>query len=156
MKVDLSHIVVLDTGVVGLITNPTRNAGADACRAWLKRLLAANVFVGLPDVVDYELRRELVLNDAVNALQALDALRSAIEVLPVAPDVLARAASMWATLRRTGLSTADRHALDIDVIVAASTIVAAEALSLDPVVVTANAKHIGRMVRALSWDNLGI
>ncbi|MGE0434782.1 MAG: hypothetical protein AB7K09_26125 [Planctomycetota bacterium] len=51
----MSRVVVLDTGPLGLVTHP-RNADA---KRWLKSLVLAGFAVAVPEIADYELRREL-------------------------------------------------------------------------------------------------
>jgi hypothetical protein len=56
----VTRVVVLDTGPLGIITNPRQTPEVVACTAWLRNVLAAGARVGLPEVADYELRRELL------------------------------------------------------------------------------------------------
>jgi len=56
----MSRFVLLDAGPLGLVTGPRRRADANACREWLEDLLAAGVEVRVPDITDYEVRRELL------------------------------------------------------------------------------------------------
>ena len=54
--------VVLDTGVLGLVTHPSKKSEARDCKEWLKTLLQEGVSVYVPEI-DYELRRELLRLD---------------------------------------------------------------------------------------------
>lgn len=68
-------------------------------------------------------------------------------------DDLLRAAELWALARKQGRPTADRFALDIDVILAA------QALSLKLpddqfVVATENVGHLGQFVPARDWRSV--
>lgn len=56
----MTRVVVLDTGPLGLLTNPRQTPDVVACTAWLRSILAAGARVVLPEIVDYELRRELL------------------------------------------------------------------------------------------------
>ena len=63
-------VVVLDSGPVSLATNPNRdNPDANRCNEWLERLIAGGVEVVLPEIVDYELRRELVRANKLEGLR---------------------------------------------------------------------------------------
>ena len=53
-------ILVLDSGVVGLVTIPNATGEAAACKAWLRAHFAAGTTVILPDIIDYEARRALL------------------------------------------------------------------------------------------------
>ncbi len=54
------RLVILDTGTLGLLTNPRARPDALACRQWAQSLLAAGTRVIVPGIADYELRRELI------------------------------------------------------------------------------------------------
>src|SRR4051812_38089821 len=52
--------IVLDSGPLGLLTQRPGVAPADACRAWLAAHSSRGVGIVVPEIVDYELRRELL------------------------------------------------------------------------------------------------
>jgi hypothetical protein len=90
-----------------------------------------------------------------HALTILDDFNSAQpdRYLPLTTTHLRAAAELWADLRNHGTPTADRHALDIDVILAAQ----ARSLSLprsDYVVATGNLNHLSLLVPAELWDKI--
>jgi hypothetical protein len=52
--------VILDTTPLGLVTQRTGKSNqADACRLWMRDLLMSGLRVYIPEVADYEVRREL-------------------------------------------------------------------------------------------------
>jgi hypothetical protein len=53
----MSRIVLLDTGPLGMVTHPRDN---QASAEWLARLLWRRMTVRIPEIADYELRRELL------------------------------------------------------------------------------------------------
>jgi hypothetical protein len=57
-------VVFLDTGVLDFLTNPTNSAEPTECKQWLDGILAAGAEVRVPEVADYELRRELIRNNS--------------------------------------------------------------------------------------------
>ena len=75
----MSTLVCLDTGPLGMVTNPRATAQTDRCTRWLEGLLTRGVRVLIPEIADYELRRELLRADKVEGLQRLDALVAALE-----------------------------------------------------------------------------
>jgi predicted nucleic acid-binding protein len=154
MRVDASTLVVLDTGFLGYVTHPRMSADALSAQTWLSAVLRAHVPVAIPEIADYELRRELLLINSTRALHTLDTLKRGLAFLPLTNDVMLRAAQMWATVRRAGVPTADRHALDGDVIVAAQALASAEANRLDPLVITTNPKHMLRLISAAHWGDV--
>lgn len=56
----MSDTVVLDSGPLGLLTNPNNSPAPVAIRQWLADLLVASRRVILPGIADYEIRREYI------------------------------------------------------------------------------------------------
>ena len=56
----MSSVEVLDSGPLGLVTNPTASPINDACNEWLEALSGGGVRVVVPEIADYEVRRELL------------------------------------------------------------------------------------------------
>jgi len=56
----MTRTVLLDSGPLGLVTAPPRVVDARACSRWLAGLIGAGARVVIPEITDYELRRELV------------------------------------------------------------------------------------------------
>jgi hypothetical protein len=75
----LSSAVLLDSGPLGLVTNPNNNPQAIACRAWLASLRAAGRQVVVPEITDYEVRRELIRIQSHSGLANLDALGALLD-----------------------------------------------------------------------------
>lgn len=143
--------VVLDSGPLGLLSNPNHPAPVVACRAWAAALQAAGHRIVLPEIIDYEIRRELIRARKTRSLRVLDRLAGQFDYLPLTTAAMRQAAEFWATVRQAGLPTAGQGDLDADVILAA------QAASLgDPaaVVATANVGHLTRFVRADLWSNI--
>lgn len=146
----MSDAVVLDTTPLGLLCHPRNPPQVVACRQWVDDLLVAGCRVVIPEISDYEIRRELLLRGSAAALANLENLLHNLEFLPLSTASMRHAAELWAQVRRIGKPTAPQHSLDGDVILAA------QALSLQsPVIVaTENPKHISRFVTAESWTNI--
>ncbi|HAN74483.1 MAG TPA: hypothetical protein DCQ51_16335 [Planktothrix sp. UBA8407] len=54
-------LLFLDTGIIGIITNPkSSSAEAQNCKQWFKQSLDNGVTFILPEIADYEVRRELL------------------------------------------------------------------------------------------------
>jgi predicted nucleic acid-binding protein len=148
-------VIVLDSTPLGLLVRPPGLPVVDACRVWVEKHLTAGTRIIVPEIVDYELRRELLRMGGVASLTLLDDFNAA-EVdryLPLTTSALRLAAEMWAQARRQGAPTADRHALDIDVILAAQAL--SSGLSpQDFVIATGNLGHLSRFTPAELWENL--
>jgi predicted nucleic acid-binding protein len=111
----LSRIILLDTGPLGLITHPQKNP---EIKAWLQKLVLKEVLVRVPEIADYELRREPLRARKTRGIQRLDALKASIGYLPIT-TVMLRAAELWAQARQQGQPTADNRALDGNIILVA-------------------------------------
>src|SRR5437588_11260724 len=110
--------IVLDSTPLGLLFTKIGHREGDECRRWLKRHLAAGIRFIVPEVVDYELRRELLRIGSRRALAQLDAFIAAENdrYIPITTQEMRLASELWAQARRRGVPTADPHALDVAVI----------------------------------------
>lgn len=151
----MSRAIVLDTGPLGLVTKRRGLAEADAMRAWVVACLTAGAQILVPEIADYEVRRELLRAGNAAAVARLDTFNAdePDRYLPLTTAAIRLAAGLWAQARNSGWATADPQALDGDVIVAA------QALTVQPVptslmVATSNAAHLSRYVAADDWRNI--
>jgi predicted nucleic acid-binding protein len=146
----MTRYVVLDTGPLGMLA---RRHPHPAMLSWTRDLQAAGARLVIPEIADYELRRELLQANLSASIQVLDGLASAFDYLPLTTDVMRLAATLWADVRRQGLPTADIHALDGDVILAAQSR-ARGVGGHDVTVATTNLGHLARLVPAQLWDTI--
>lgn len=146
----MSDAVVLDSGPLGSLTNPNNSPLPVAIRRWLGALVAAGRRVIVPEIADYEVRREYLRANLASSLLLLDSLPSWIDYLPLSTAAMRRAAELWAMARNTGQPTAPDPALDGDVILAAQALT----LSTAVVVATGNPTHLGRFVKSDLWQNI--
>ncbi|CAA9581543.1 MAG: hypothetical protein AVDCRST_MAG88-3400, partial [uncultured Thermomicrobiales bacterium] len=109
-------------------------------------------------ITDYELRRELLRAGKRAGIRALGALRIAVGYLLLTDEALLQAADFWATARRTGLPTADRLALDADMILAAQAATVDTSawgmLGADVIIATMNVGHLARFTSAMEWQDI--
>lgn len=144
-------LVLFDSGPLGLLCHTRRSSITVACEQWLAALLSAGRRVVVPEITDYELRRELLRIGRRAAIARLDSLSAATEYLPITTAAMRRAAELWAQARHQGQPTAADNTIDCDVILAA------QALTLglpDIVVATTNIGHLSRFVPAALWQNI--
>ncbi|WP_020473149.1 PIN domain-containing protein [Zavarzinella formosa] len=146
----MSDDVVLDSGPLGVLCNPNRSAQPLAIRTWLAAILASGRRVIIPEIADYEVRREFLRNQSQAALKNLDTFGKQIEYLPLTTAAMRLAAELWAQVRNAGLATAHQQALDGDVILAAQALTLGSPL----IVATGNLSHISRFVPAGLWQNI--
>jgi predicted nucleic acid-binding protein len=123
----------------------------DACKQWLLALAERGIRIGVPEIADYEVRRELLRAGKMRGIERLDALLETFEYLPLSTAVMRDAASLWADVRRRGQPTADSKALDADVILAAQ---ARRMTAAEVVVATTNVRHLSRLVDAKLWQDV--
>lgn len=144
----MSVIVLLDAGPLGMISNPSATQANLECFEWLESILTSGLQVIVPEIADYEIRRELLRANKTRGLHRLDLLKYTLDYLPLSTDVMLRAAELWADARKQGKPTADAKALDCDVILAA------QALSEGAIVATENVGHLSRFVEAKNWRDI--
>ena len=118
----MTTIVLLDSTPVGLITNPKSTPLAVECQQWLQSLFERGYTVILPEIIDYEIRRELLRANRIKGIHRLNLLKSELIYLPITTEVMLKAAELWAQVRQEGKPTADNKALNGDVILAAQAI----------------------------------
>ena len=150
----MSLIVLLDAGPLGMITNPKSSSENEACKNWLAGLVYRGVEVVIPEIADYEVRRELLRAGKDRGLGRLDALKAMLGYAPITTAVMLRAAEFWATARRMGRQSADDASLDADMILAAQ----AGALVRDgdeTVIATTNIRHLVLFSSARIWRDIG-
>ncbi len=70
----MGEFVLLDSGPLGLACGHPGVQAYDHCRHWFRELIARGVIVVVPEVADYEVRRELTRVGASESLRRLDEL----------------------------------------------------------------------------------
>lgn len=145
-----SSVVLLDAGPLGMVTHPRPTAAA---LAWLRTLRANALTIAVPEIADYEVRRELVLQGKTRGLNRLDQFNSAVLYAPPTTATMRDAADLWAQMRRQGTPTAAPAALDGDVILAAQAR-ALMAVGHPVIVVTTNVAYLARLVPTKLWSDI--
>jgi len=56
----VSRVVLLDAGPLGMVSNPRGNPEAGECKSWLASLVRNGLEVKIPEIADYDVRRELL------------------------------------------------------------------------------------------------
>lgn len=148
----MSALVLLDTGPLGMVTHPKTATNGPAAR-WVEQLLAAGVRLLVPEIADYELRRELLRANLSQSIARLDALESELGFDPIQTETMRQAAAFWARARNIGQPTADDKALDGDMILAAHSAVLTQR-GFTVTIATTNVGHLSRFARASLWNDL--
>jgi predicted nucleic acid-binding protein len=146
----VAKTIVLDAGPLGLATNPRMSPQSATCLRWIQTALSSGHRVIVPEIADYEVRRELLRAEKYAGLARLDALAQEIECLPITTVAMRVAAQLWAQTRQRGKPTADDRALDGDVILAAQVLTSEYP---EAVIATTNVGHLSLFVEAMLWTN---
>ncbi|WP_228013087.1 PIN domain-containing protein [Nostoc edaphicum] len=138
---------------MGLITNPKATPLAVQYQEWFYTLFERGYGVILPEIIDYEIRRELLRANKLSGIRKLNQLKSEIIYLPITTEVMLKVAELWAQVRNQGKSTADNKALDGDVILASQSILVAN-YGHEVIIATSNEKHLSIFIDAREWQEI--
>ncbi|MBK1988046.1 nuclease [Sphaerospermopsis aphanizomenoides BCCUSP55] len=147
----MNRLILLDSGPLGMVTNPKAKGLPLACQQWLKRLLARGERFAIPEIADYEVRRELLRANLLKSVHRLDNLKQTLEYIPIQTETMVLAAKLWAEARQTGQPTADAKALDGDIILSAQALILADETT-EVIVATTNVGHLSRFITACDWQ----
>jgi predicted nucleic acid-binding protein len=119
----------------------------------MESLVARGVRILVPEIADYEVRRELLRARKARGIARLNLLKEALGYLPLSTPVMPGAAQFWAEARNQGKPTADDTSLDGDMILAAQA-ASLEADRGEVVVATTNPRHLELFVTARHWADI--
>ncbi len=149
----MNRIILLDTGVLAMVTHPKISAEVEECTLWMKGLAQRGDDIALPEIADYELRRELLRAKKTQGLAKLDAFKADSLYIPITTETMLKAAEFWATARNQGRTTADAKALDGDVILAAQAHILSK-IGYEVIIATTNVKHLSLFADARKWREI--
>ena len=136
---------MLDTGLLGMVSHPRPDRDV---MEWVNNLLQAGAEILVPEITDYEVRRELLRAKKSKGIKRLEDLKRTMGYVPITTEAMLKAAEFWATDRRRRRPTANDEALDGDAILAG------QAVTLDTGGDrachrhTTNVKHLSRFASA--------
>ena len=111
--------------------------------AWLETYISLGYDIVVPEIADYEVRRELIRIKSVSGIARLDALHEELSYLAITTIAMHCAAEFWAQVRKAGLPTASPESLDGDCILAAQA-VSINRPGYSVTVATTNIRHLSR------------
>lgn len=86
---------MLDSGFLGIVTNPKAASPLyQEGKVWLQSLPLKGYIVMLPEIADYEVRRELIRVGKTAGIERLDQLKSQIPYRPWTTEVMLLAAQL--------------------------------------------------------------
>lgn len=147
----MARLILLDASPLGLACRRRGLPPVDRCRAWLDALKATGAHVVIPEIADYEVRRELQRMGSWGSLVRLDALTTDFPYAEITTPIMRKAAELWAVVRQRGLPTAGNRALDADAILAAqATAIGSPGDTVT--VATSNVAHLARFPGVVARD----
>ena len=147
----MNRIILLDSGPLSMVTNPKAARQAAKCAKWLQQVKVSGATVIVPEIADYEVRRELLRANKIKGIKQLDDLIAQTEYLAITTEAMRQAAQYWADARQQGQQTADDKALDGDMILVAQ---ATTLNQTNVVIATTNVKHLSLFTQAMLWSNI--
>ncbi|HMB03938.1 MAG TPA: PIN domain-containing protein [Isosphaeraceae bacterium] len=147
----MARIIVLDSGPLGLACQGPNKPEVRTITRWRIRAWANGALLVIPEIADYEVRRELLRAGAMAGVRRLDALRDELAYAPITTEAMRKAAELWAGARRRGVPTASDDRLDADAIVAAQALLYV-GHGDDLTVATDNVRHLSRFLDAQPWE----
>jgi hypothetical protein len=146
-------VVMLDASPLGLASNPRESSETRAINAWLRAQVRQGTEVVVPEIADYEVRRELLRMRRPASVARLDELKRTLLYVPLSTAVMLRAAEFWAIARQRGRQAASDASLDADMILAAQAVELA-APGDRVVIATTNVRHLSLFVDARPWQEI--
>ena len=146
----MSRIVLLDAGPLGAVAHPRPTLES---KNWLGTLILSGANIWIPEITDYEVRRELLLAGRIKSIERLNSLKAELGYVTLTMDAMLLAAEFWAQVRKQGRPTADSKALDGDVILAAQAALLTQA-DHDVTIATTNVKRLSLFADAREWQTV--
>lgn len=137
-----------------MVTNLKASGVTLKCQLWLDAQLLKGAIVLIPEIADYEVRRELLRAGKQSGIQQLDQFKTVLEYVPLTTKMILKAAELWAEVRQLGLPTADPNALDGDVTLAAQALIIAQQRQWEITIATTNVGHLSRFTTAQNWQEI--
>ena len=159
MFVIIFMYIVLDSGVLGMISNPhPKRPQTIACNQRFAQMVLAGHTVCLPEIIDYEQRRIFEHGNWKESIERLDSLKKDLMYLPINTEVMLTAAKFWAEARKNDSDAPKKpknQRLDIDVILAAQAKVNIKYAG-SVIIATSNVRDLAPFAVAREWQNIAI
>jgi predicted nucleic acid-binding protein len=139
--------LAIDSGPLGLLAHPDNTRYPELNRWFALHYEAGTRFV-IPEISDFEVRRNLILEHRRRSLRKLNDLHYFARYLPITTAAMRLAAVYWANLRRTGRPVGHPKELNADVIVAA------QAVQAKAILVTNNPRHFPSQLETRTWSDI--
>lgn len=138
-------VLAFDSGPLGQLAHPDTTRFPELVRWFAEHRIAGTQFI-FPEIADFEVRRNLILERRRRSLRRLNDVLYFGHYLPITTSAMRLAAVLWAHQRRIGRSVGDPKELNADVIVAAQSIQARAVL------ITENPRHFPVRLATSHWS----
>ena len=145
--------IFLDSSPLGLLSKPVQSTEVVDITNWTAACLTAGHKIYVPEVIHYEVRRELLRAGKATGVAKLEGLKIIFRYVPITTAAIDLAAELWAKSRNRGTPTGDPKKLDIDVILAAQALTQGIPTS-NLIIATENDKHLSRFAPADQWQHM--
>jgi len=136
----MTRAVLLDTHPLSQVVHPRIKPEVIN---WLQSLQKTETALRVPEIADYELRRELLRSGKQKSIERLNQINQPPRFIPLTSLTMRKASELWAWVRNQGQPTASNDSLDGDVILVAQAIFQLDIFE-QVVIVTTNLKHLSR------------
>ena len=141
---------IADSNVIGLVSSPNITNEVIRAQNWERDFIAQGNRLAVPDMMVYEVVRELKLQGKTIGIARLEESINRSLYIPTTREILDIASDLWAELRKRGKPTVSKEALNFD------TILAAHAIFLNntgsrAVVAATNLRHLSLMTETYDW-----
>ncbi|MBD1912873.1 MULTISPECIES: nucleic acid-binding protein [unclassified Leptolyngbya] len=131
------------------------------CKQWFEARQDESFLFGIPEICDYECRREYFQNRSIVSIQRLDKLTQRTDRLVywrLTTGIVHKAAQLWGEARNKGIVLADKKSLDGDVLLIATAINIVEETEEKVIIATTDESDLSnfnnRRLVSLSWEKI--
>ena len=139
----MARILILDSGPLGVISGDPSKTRTSRMNTWLISYVNVGYEIVIPEIADYEMRRELIRTRSFSGVVRLEALYERFLYLKITTIAMRQAAELWAQVRQEGRPTASPDALDADCILAGQAVTFARPND-HLAIATTNVRHLSR------------
>ena len=79
----MSLVILLDAGPLGIVTNPKASKETQEGSLWLNSLTDRKIDVRIPEIADYEVRRELLRANKLRGVERLNEFKLILDYVPL-------------------------------------------------------------------------
>jgi hypothetical protein len=148
----MGKYILLDSSPLSLLALPASAGRSQAIHRWAAACDLAGHRIIIPEIIEYEVRRELLRAGKVQSIGELDYLKSHSAYLPLTTAAMIEAANSWALARSKGRPTSSDQNIHVDVILAAQALTLGKDMS-EVLVAKSNPRHLSLFVPCAVWSD---